>query len=377
MTNEFIESTLQSLNFKLERKGKDVWVVTCPTFRADMELEADLIEELARFHGYQNIPATLPPSKVVGNHSPIYRIENAVRGIMLGLGYSEAVNLSFAYESDHSEFRMPRSERVAIRNPLTEDTQFMRATLAPGLVRSAKRNFNYDQRIVRLFEIGKVYRAGPDGSPQERNILGILGAGGFTDQNWKNPAAGFDFFHLRGTVEALLRSVKVPSYEVESTNEISWLNATDAAMLKIGEEMAGVLGSLSASLEEKYKLRQPVYLAEIEFDCVARHAFAPFSCQALPKYPSSERDISIVISRDLSYKTIHGDLMGLQIPELVAMSLIDVYEGEKIPPGKVSLTLRLTFQDREKTLTVDRVQAFVDTILSRLSRNYAAGLRSI
>jgi phenylalanyl-tRNA synthetase beta chain len=377
VTSEFIESTLQQLNFKLEPKGKDALNVTCPTYRVDMELEADLIEELARFYGYQNIPATLPPSKTVGIHSPIYRLENEVRKIMLGLGYSEAVNLSFAYESDHSEFPIPRSERVAVRNPLTEDTQFMRTALAPGLVRSAKRNFNYDQRIVRLFEIGKVYRVDPDGNPKERNVVGILGTGGYTNQNWKNPSASFDFFHLKGTIDALLQGIKIPSYHTETTDEISWLNSTDAATLRIGEETAGVLGSLSASLEEQYKLRQPVYLAEIEFECLARQAFSHPSCQTLPKYPSSERDISIVVGRDLAYRTIYRDITELGIAELVTISLIDVYEGEKIPAGKVSLTLRLTFQDREKTLTVDRVQTFIDTILLYLSKNYGAGLRSI
>jgi phenylalanyl-tRNA synthetase beta chain len=377
LTGEFIVSTLERLNFKLHSKGTDIWEVTCPTYRADMELEADLIEELARFYGYQNIPATLPPSRCVGSHSPVYKLENKVRDILLGLGYSEAVNLSFAFESDRTDFPMPQSERVAIRNPLTEDTQFMRTALAPGLVRAAKRNFNFDQRIVRLFEIGKVYRIGPDGSPGERNVLGILGTGGNTNPNWKNPSAEYDFFHLKGTLEALLQGIRIPFFDVKSCNEIAWLNSTDAAMLQIGEENAGVLGSLSASLEEQYKLRQPVYLAEIEFECLVRRAFSPLHSQTLPKYPSSERDISIVVGQDLSYRTIYGGIKGLEMPELVAVSLIDVYEGEKIPAGKVSLTLRLTFQDREKTLTVDRVQGFVDTILSHLSKNYGAGRRSV
>ncbi len=377
LSSAFIESTLKRLDFKLEPKGKDAWNVACPTYRADMELEADLIEELARFYGYQNIPATLPPSKSVGIPSPVYGIEKAVRAIMTGQGYYEAVNLSFASESDHTEFPPLEGDRIAVTNPLTEDTQYMRTTLAAGLVRSAKRNFNYDQRRVRLFEIGKVYRPGPDGAPTERNTLGILGTGGFVDQNWINPHAEYGFFHLKGVLAALLQGIRIHASEIESTAAAGWLNPDDAAILKIAGETIGVLGSLSPALAEKYKMKRPVYLAEVNFERLARHAFAPIQYESLPRYPLVERDLSIVVNRDLAYRTIQKGIDGLGIGELTGVDLIDVYEGEKIPAGKLSLTLRLTFQDRERTLTVDRVQGFIDTVFSFLMNTYKAGLRSI
>jgi phenylalanyl-tRNA synthetase beta chain len=342
-----------------------------------MELEADLIEELARFYGYQNIPVTYPPSKKAGIPSPVYGIESAVREIMMGQGYCEAVNLSFAAESDHMEFRPVSGDRIAVKNPLTEDTQYMRTTLAPGLVRSAKRNFNYDQRNVRFFEIGKIYHPGPGGIPTERNTLGILGTGGISGQNWASPSPEYTFFHMKGVVEALLRGVRVCGSEIERTDAAGWLNAADAAVLKINGESVGVLGSLSPVLEEKYKLRQPVYLAEIDFEALARQAFSPIKFQPLPRYPSVERDMSILVSSDLEFGKIQNGITGLGIGELTGVDLIDVYEGEKIPPGKVSLTLRLTFLDRERTLTVDRVQGFIDTVLSYLINTYGAGLRSL
>jgi len=377
LEKDFIESTLSRLNFRLEAAKEDSWNVICPTYRADMELEADLIEELARFYGYQNIPTTLPYGRNVGSYSPVYKLENAVREILVGLGFNEAVNLSFADESDSTEFSNGSDERVGVKNPLTEDAKYMRTALAPGLVRSAKRNFNFDRRFVRLFEIGKVYRSGPDGIPVERNMLGIIGTGGFTDQNWKQPDTSFDFFHLKGTLETLLRGIRIHSYEIESTNATSWLNEADAAILNINQDPTGVLGSLSQALEEKYKLRQQVYLAEIEFESLARHAFAPINFDPLPRYPSSERDISIVVNQDLAYSKIKACISDLGISELVKIALVDVYEGKNIPLGKVSLTIKLSFQDRERTLTVDRVQDFVDTVLSFLLKTYGAELRSI
>ena len=377
LTGEFVESTLQRLNFKVEVQEKDSWMVTCPTYRADMELEADLIEELARFYGYQNIPATLPPSKSIGTHSPIFDLRNAVRDILLGQGYNEAVNLSFAQEEDAREFASHRGKRVAILNPLTSDTQFMRTTLSPGLVRSAKRNFNYSHRLIRLFEIGKIYYLGSKSTPVERNMLSILGTGGFSGQNWKNPSPTYDFFHLKGVISALLQGLQIRSFGFAASKEADWLNPADAARLEIDSETAGVLGSLSTSIQEKYKLKQPVYLAEIDFECLAHHAFPPISYEPLPKYPSVERDISIIMDRDLPYQRIYKGVMELHIPELARGDLIDVYEGKKIPSGKLSLTLRLTFQDRERTLTVDRVQGFIDTVLSFLTNTYGAELRSI
>jgi len=377
ISSEFIESTLQRLDFKMERQGDDAWEVKCPTFRADMEQEADLIEELARFHGYQNIPATLPPSKTVGIHSPIYGIENTVRNFLVGQGYSEAINLSFASITDHQEFPPLQGDRVAVKNPLTEDTQFMRSTLAPGLIRSAKRNFNYSLRLVRLFEIGKTYVPGDGGLPVEKNKLGILGTGGFADENWMNPSADFGFFHLKGLITALLQTIRVRSFEIVSTDRIAWLNPAEAAVLKIGDEIVGVLGSLSASLENKYKLKQPVYIAEIDFEALVSSTFADISYRPLSKYPSVERDMSIVVNRDLAYGEIQRKIEGLKIPELMNVSLIDVYEGKNIPEGKISLTVRLTFQDAESTLTIDRVQNFVDTVLSSLKQTFGAELRSI
>ena len=374
---DFIESTLRGLNFRLEDTGNESWNVVCPTYRADMELEADVIEELARFYGYRNIPTTLPPSRNVGHYTPVYKLENALCEILIGLGFSEAVNLSFADESDSADFPTGSDERVALRNPLTEDAKYMRTSLAPGLVRSVKRNFNFDRRLVRLFEIGKVYRRGPDGTPAERNMLGIIGTGGFADQNWKQPDTSFDFFHLKGTLSTLLRGIRIHSYGIEPASAPGWLNPMDVAVLKIDQDRAGVLGSLSAALEEKYKLRQPVYLAEIEFETLAEHAFEPMNFEPLPKYPSSERDISIVVDQNLAYGKIKASITELKISELVHIALVDVYEGKNIPPGRVSLTIRLSFQDMEKTLTVDRVQDFVDTVLSCLHTTYGAELRSI
>jgi phenylalanyl-tRNA synthetase beta chain len=359
----------------MEKTGEGKWTVICPTFRADMELEADLIEELARFYGYDNITMTHPPSPNAGMHSPVYALENTAREALCGYGHSEAVNLSFAAEADHLDFPPPAGERVAVRNPLTEDTRYMRTTLVAGLVRAAKRNFNFSRHNVRLFEIGKTYFSGDGNTPSERNMLGILGTGGFYDPNWLNAEPAYTFYHLKGLVEGLLQRLKIRNYVIEPLQGVAWLSAEDAACIRIGDETVGVLGTLSPALEEKYKLRQPAILAEIDLEKIASRAFAPVTYEPLPKLPAAERDLSVTVGKDIAFQAIRAGIESLGIAELTGIRLIDVYEGEKIPEGKVSLTLKLTFLDREKTLTIERIQEFMNTVLAFLNSNYGAELR--
>jgi phenylalanyl-tRNA synthetase beta chain len=374
----FVETTLQRLGFRVGKGVGGCWDVGCPPWRADMQREADLIEELARFHGYQNIPAEFPPSRTAGAHSPVYALENSVRGALAGQGYSEAVNLSFASPADHGEFPPPGGgERVSVANPLTEETEFLRSTLAAGLVRSAKRNFHAGRRRVCLFEIGKVYAPGPDGTPGERNTLGILGTGAFLERNWTSPEAEYGFFHLKGLLDALFTRLRIPSWETEPLRSCGWLGSADGSTVKVAGDAVGVMGSLAPELEERHKLRQPVYLAELDLERLGRRAFAPIVYESLPKFPSAERDLSIVVGKDVAWGTIERGILSLGIRELAGIRLMDVYEGEKIPAGRASLSLRFTFLDRERTLTIDRVQDFMNTVLSFLNTNYGAGIRSL
>jgi phenylalanyl-tRNA synthetase beta chain len=375
LTDAFIEETLKSLNFKLVRRGKGAWLATAPSYRADMELEADLIEEIARFHGYQNIPTILPPSKDAGIPSPVAPFQNTARRILAGLGHREAINLSFAAEDEEEDFPSVNGKRLAIRNPLTEETQFMRTSLAPGLVRSARRNFNHDQFEVRLFEIGKIYRHVAGSGPAERNTLGILGTGSCAGLNWQHPQREYGYFHLKGVVAALLTGMRSGNFEILPAADVPWLHPGDASFLAVEGRRIGVLGSLHPALEEKYKLKQPVYLAEIDFEELSHSAFKPMQYVPLARYPAVERDLSFVVARDVPYGTIRTGLLGLGLPELIQIELIDVYEGERIPAGKRSLTLRLTFQDASGTLTVDRVQGFSDNLVTFLRNTYGAALR--
>ena len=374
LTNAFIVSTLKRLEFTPVPRGRDAWQVTCPTYRADMELEADLIEEVARIYGYQKIPSTLPALKTAGTPSPVYPYESAARRVLLGLGYQETINLSFAAEKEHRQFP-GGGEPVFINNPLTEETQYLRSTLACGLVKATRRNFNQGLSNVRIFEIGKIYRPGKEGQPEERNTLGILGAGCYTGKNWHHPEGNYDFFHLKGVVSALVRGLRTRYLDFVPESEVAWLNSAKASALLLTGKRIGVLGALHPDLQEEYKFKDPIYIAEIDFEALSEQAFSPVAYVPLPKFPAAERDLSVVIGRDISYGAILTAIAALGIKELVSIDLIDVYEGGQIPQNKLSLTLRFVFQDRQKTLTIDQVQFFSDNILKILRDTYGAERR--
>ncbi len=375
LTDAGIEQTLSRLEFTLERVGEGAWRVTCPSFRADMELEADLIEEVARFYGYQNIPTTALPSKGAGVPSPVYHQQSAARQLLRGFGYCEAVNLSFAGPEDERLFPPRAGARLEIRNPLTEDTRYMRTNLTAGLVRSARRNFNHGTTEIRLFEIGKVYHTSEDGRPVERVAVGILGTGGFAGHNWHHQATSYDYFHLKGVVSGLLCGMRSGPVDVVPAQEVPWLCPADASAVRVDGKRVGVLGALHPTVAEEYKLKQAVYVAELDFEELSGLVSRPVRYEPLPRYPSVERDMSVMVGRDVTYGSIREGVKGLGIPELAALDLVDVYEGEKIPPHKISLTLRFTFLDRERTLTVDRVQGFSDNLLTFLRHTYGAVLR--
>ena len=372
LEGKFIESTLKRLDFHVQERKPGHWLVTHPSYRTDIELEADLIEELARFHGYENIPTTFPPSASVGVPSPRHRFDEHARGILQGFGYYEGISLSFASDLQHRDFPPREGDRVTIRNPLTEETQHLRTSLSPGLVSAVRQNFNFGQKSVRIFEIGKVYRVLSDGERHEHWSLAAVASG--SEQNW-HFNDDYDFFHMKGMVAAFLRGMRVQDYRIEPTDSVPWLSRNDASRIVAQGSEVGSLGSLSPQLRERFKLRQPVFLTEIDFEALSSYCFAPVRFRALSKLPGAERDLSIVVSRETTYGEILQRIRQLEINELVSVDLVDVYEGEGVPPGSYSLTLKLKFQDDARMLTVDRVQSFSDNVLTALVDSCGARLR--
>jgi phenylalanyl-tRNA synthetase beta chain len=283
--------------------------------------------------------------------------------------------LSFAAAHELARFHAGQGDPVEIRNPLTDETQFLRSSLAPGLLRTARHNLNHGRRDLHVFEIGKVFHRNEAGKVIERNRLGILGTGSTAGKSWHNSPADYDFFHLKGVVATVISRLRGPEPDFVPAPGVPWLNPACAAALIAGEARRGILGELHPDLQEELRLKQPVFLAQIDFEEMYPAFFKPVTFEPLPRFPSVERDVSIVVSKDLEYRELRTGLLGLGIQELAGLDLLDVYEGGQIPPAKIGITLRFTFRDSEGTLTVDRVQAFSDNIRTFLRERYGAEIR--
>jgi phenylalanyl-tRNA synthetase beta chain len=180
---------------------------------------------------------------------------------------------------------------------------------------------------------------------------------------------------LKGAVTAMLSALRSEDFIVVPGVAWPWLNPADSASLVVGGQQVGVLGSLHPMLQDEYKLRQAVYIAEIDFEALCPRLFSPVRYEPMPRYPRVERDLCVVLDRSVRYEDIRTGILGLGIGQLTEIDLIDVYEGAGIPSDKVSITLRLIFLDRERTLTIDRIQSFGDNVLAFLQNSLGAQLR--
>jgi len=346
--------------------------VTPPSHRVDVDRVADLYEEVIRHVGYGAVPARLPVlSTSPGHRHPNWELEDRARDAAVGVGLAEVMTFAFIDPDDDAltgELPFASGQPLPLANPLARTQSVMRRSLLPGLLAGARVNLNRGERALAIFEQGRVFCAG-DGGPVERERLALALAG-------SRDGCAAAFTDLKGLVEELLDRIGVPAVAWRRGGS-PWLDEAEGAVLVAGDAVVGLAGLLAGGPASRWELRQPVYLAEIDFERLAKYAFSELTYTPLPKYPSVERDMSIVVSRDTAYQEIQDGIAGLNIPELTGIDLIDVYEGEKIPSGSVSLTLRLAFQDREKTLTVDRVQGFSDTILAHLRNSYGAELRKL
>lgn len=369
----FVEKTLQDLGFELEPQPTDLWQVKVPTWRVDIDREADLIEEAARFYGYDKIPSVLPPLRVV-DPIPDKTRERArrIRPLLFHYGFNEVINFSF---SDAGKERLFATglDAVEIRNPISARTSLLRTTLAGGLLETAAWNRNRGLEAIQVFEIGKVYFREERGF-RERLALGLLSTGMREEPHWKRGRHEADFFQLKGECEALLQQLRYDPFVFERTDHPLFEPGSCLA-LAFKEEKVGHLGQVAARIQEAYDLKQPVWLAELDLDLLFGKQPRPFVYQPVPKYPSVVRDISLLVPRDVSYQDIRRTVEKLPLPILEEVELIDRYSGESIPQDKISLSFRFTYRHAQRTLLAEEVDRAEQQVISQLKRAFGVQLR--
>jgi phenylalanyl-tRNA synthetase beta chain len=347
--------------------GASGWDVTVPTRRVDVLREVDLIEEVARHHGFDRIPGTFPPVTVPAPPmDPRITQARALRTIMTGAGFSEAMTFGFVSEPAAAPFTAD-GDLVPIANPLSESFAVLRPSVLPGLVAAVAHNRRREQRDVRLFEIGARFSR----SRGERRALAFAWTGAIGADHWSGGTRAVDYFDLQGVVERVGLALRV-TVRLEPLNE-PWLVPGHGAAIVSDGIRIGAMGLLAPTIVEQHELSasDAIYVGEIDLDSVPPPD-DDLQVEPLPKHPSMTRDISILVADTLAAGTVRRTIQE-QAPEtLVRVSEFDRYQGKGIPDGHVSLSLRLTFRAPDRTLTDGEVQTALDSVLAALKERHGA-----
>ena len=354
-----------------------------PSWRTDVSIEEDLVEEVARVAGYDKIGESLPASPVTGEYLLGDRRRRAVRQSLLAAGFNEAINFSFIAESNERRFEsLPGLEMlegegayVKLTNPIIEGARLMRPSLLPGLLEAVRHNFNHGTRNVRLFETGRVFAAGGDGDerPNEIEAFALVLTGEALEEG-RATGRETDFFDLKGALEAASDAMRVGELEFAPVNVKALREGQSARVLLEGVEV-GSLGRLSEETAAVYKFRQAVFVAEVNLTALLAAGESPVRYKPLPRFPSVVRDVSLVAERRVAYGEMRRAILSLGIEELRGVELVDVYEGANLAEGKRSLTLRVEYRADDRTLRDEEVDAMHARVVGALESKFGAQLR--
>ncbi len=356
--------------------GTKVLTVTAPTFRPDLEREEDLIEEIIRIYGYDRVPATLPRgATTAGVTLPVLRTDGRVRDILTRCGLTEVLTLTLvSTEVAASRGGAP----VRLQNPLSSDQAALRTSLLPGLLDVLSTNASRRVEDVQVFELGRVFRdRGPGERPEERRALGVALMGRWR-QGWNIPAeqAEVDFFHMKGILEALLQDLGIRATDVTpSSSPEPWWHPGRAAEVRHAGRIVARFGELHPDRTAAQGLPHRAYLAEVDLEALLPEVVSVGVFAGLPRYPAVERDLAVVVPRDLPAAHVHAVIGEVAGPLLEAVELFDVYTGPPVPPDHRNLAYRLRLRAADRTLTAEEAEEIMQRVRIALQERVGAHLR--
>ncbi len=379
---EIDDKTVKDVLQRLEMDVLDCengWQVTAPAFRFDVQFDVDLVEEIGRIYGYDNLPATLPHGSITMAACPENRIdESKIKDLMVHLGYQEAICYSFV-EPKAQNLITPDNPGIRLSNPISEDLSVMRTSLWTGLIGALVYNQNRQQNRIRLFEVGSRFVPGAQNGDllQEVMIAGII-TGSVLPEQWGDKARNVDFFDLKGDVEALLSlGGDLLSCHFEAEQHPA-LHPGQSARIYIDNQAVGWMGTLHPEIAKAFDVKSTSILFEVEFGAVSAAKVPNF--KILSKFPAIRRDIAIIVDDAVKSSAIINDIRQtaektLGSESTVAVELFDVYVGEGVEIGKKSLAVSLSLQEQSRTLKDDEIDTLIQVILSDLEQQHGAKLR--
>ena len=362
----------------------DARVFTAPTWRHDLQIEEDLVEEVARIVGYDRIGEELPPSFAAGEYQPNETRKVHLRQTLANLGFDEALSYSFI-DAKHDEIfaLVPEfvhenldGKFVALRDSIIEGADRMRPSLLSGLLDAVRTNLNFQNRNLRLFEIGKAFSASNKENelPNERELFALVVTGSEEFEGKAMAAREFDFYDAKGAVESALNATGAPRLEF-AAKDVRHLRKGQSAEIRLNGKSVGTIGRLSDEIAQNYKFRQPVFVAELDLQTVLAEKQQAVLYRPLPVYPSVERDVSVLVKRTVSFADIRLAIESEGFELLRNIEFVDVYEGKGVADDERSLTVRFVYRSDERTLIESEVETVHSRILNVLEEKFGARQR--
>ncbi|UPK85599.1 phenylalanine--tRNA ligase subunit beta [Pseudomonas sp. A2] len=367
-----VEQLLNALELTTTKNGEGQWTVNVPSHRFDISLEVDLIEELARLYGYNNLPVRYPQARLAPQGKPETRGDlPTLRRLLVARGYQEAITYSFI-DPKLFELFSPGVEPLLLANPISSDMAAMRASLWPGLVKALQHNLNRQQDRVRLFESGLRFVGQLGDLKQQPMIAGVV-TGSRLPEGWANGRDGVDFFDVKADVEALLGYSGALSDFTFSAGKHPALHPGQTAAIERDGKLVGYLGAIHPELAKALDLDRPVFLFELVLGDVVEGRLPKFS--ELSKFPETRRDLALIAGRDVASSSVLEVIRDNAGEWLTDLRLFDVYQGKGIDPDRKSLAVGLTWQHPSRTLNDDEVNAALQNILTSLEQRLNTTLR--
>ncbi|NOU91818.1 phenylalanine--tRNA ligase subunit beta [Paenibacillus sp. LMG 31456] len=383
LTAEQVKSIFDRLGFTVDSDGK-LFTVHVPSRRGDITRTVDLIEEVARLYGYDNIPTTLMTGVTTpGALNKEQTIRRLARNLLTGSGLHEAITYSFTHPQQIIDFpgAYKEAKPVALAMPMSEDRSTLRTSLIPHLLDAASYNRNRNTNDIALFEIGKVFvtdEASLSRLPDERLMLALLLTGKRQETHWAGKSSDVDFYDLKGAFESLVSYLGLSEAIGYTVAQPDGFHPGRTAHITLttaeGTKVIGTLGQLHPTLQQQKDLAD-TYVLEVEFTALAEHADEQITYKQLPRFPSIGRDIAVVVNREVQVGDLTAKVREVAADLLESIQVFDIYTGDRLGADKKSVALSLVYRTAERTLTDDEVSELHGKVVDALEQSFGAELR--
>jgi len=388
LDSDGISRFLESIELQVSQEDDDTLLVTVPSFRVDLEREIDLIEEVARLQGYNEIPTSMPVVPMsFPEQQPGLELRKKLAAMLVSQGFYEAINYSFVDENYFDLLKLEDNDSirnaVTLLNPLSEDQKIMRTMMLPGLLQNLSRNTSRQNNDIRLFEIGKVFHPVVDEPLPNENmrVAGLLSGRrhpGSSLLHFEN--APVDVYDCKGIVEVILQEVRLSKVvSIVSRNETNtvptYIQPDSYIVFQVEDKVLGVLGKIDTEVLKAFGIKQDVFFFDLNLDLIIELNSEPISFRQLPKFPSVDRDIALVVPEAVAAGELLTAVDNAGEALVESVDIFDVYRGDSVGAGKKSVAITLTYRSAEQTLDDNTVNKVHQRLIEMLEKDFQGKLR--